>query len=122
MSKLRVVLKNGRAADRFDVLNCGCKADRASNVGCASFEPVRRFLKGALFERDAYDHFAAALPRRHGIQKTRASVKHANASRCTHFVSGECKEIAGQLLYIERYVSRTLGRVNQRQRAHSASF
>ena len=83
---------------------------------------MRRFLKCALFERDAYDHFASAVPRRHGIQKLRASVKHANASRSAHLVSGERKEIAAQFLHIERHVADALRRVDQRQRAHSASF
>src|SRR6266480_6250241 len=73
--KLRVVLENCRASDRLDVINCGCQSDRASNVRCASLKPVRWFLECALFERDAYDHFASSVPRRHGIQKLRASVK-----------------------------------------------
>src|SRR5215211_5581365 len=122
MGKLRVVLENCRASDLFDVINCGREADRPSNDGRASFEPVRRFLEGALFERDAYNHFASALPRRYGIQKLGAAVKHADASRGTHFVSRKCKKIAAQLLNVERHVPHALSRVDQRQRAHSASF
>src|SRR5215831_5890165 len=100
MRKLRVVLENCRASNRFDVINCGCEPYRTSNIRRPSFEPVSRFLECALFERDADDHFASALPRRHGIQNLRASVKHTDASRSTHFVSGTRHEIAPQLLNI----------------------
>ena len=122
MRKLRVMLEDCRASDLLDVINCRRESDRSSNVGRAGFESMRRFLERAFIERDAYNHFAAALPRWHGIQKLRPSVKRANSSRPTHFVSGEGKEIAAQLLYIERHVSCTLGRIDQRQRADSASF
>ena len=111
--KLRVVFENRRASDALDVINCCRQPDRAGNVRRASLESVRRFLKRALFERDAYDHFASALPRRHRIEKLRASVKHADASRSTHFVSGERKEIAAQFLHIERHVPDALRRVHQ---------
>src|SRR5918996_3142742 len=112
MRKLRVVLENCRAPDLLDVINRCRKSDRACYVGRASFESVRRFLKCALFERDAYDHFAATMPGRHGIQKLRASVKRTDTSRCTHFVSGKREEIGTQLLYIERHVSDALRRVD----------
>src|SRR5215216_4308340 len=108
MRKLRVVFKNCRAADCFDVINRCRKTDRASDVWRASFEPMRRFLECALFQRDAYDHFASALPWRHGIQNLSASVKHTDASWGTHLVPGERKKIAAQLLHIERHVSGTL--------------
>src|SRR3954451_5603425 len=122
MRKLGVVLENCRTSDLLDVINRCRESDGPSNVGRASFKPVRRFLKCALFERDAYNHFTSAVPGRYGIQKLRASIKHADASWCTHLMSGERKEIAAQLLYIERHVPRTLSRVHQRERAHSPSF
>src|SRR5262245_60631893 len=89
MGKLRVVLENCRASDHFNVIDRRRESDCARDVWRAAFEPVRRFLECAVFERDAYDHLATAVPRRHRIQKLRAPVKHADASRCTHFVSGE---------------------------------
>src|SRR6185369_2812050 len=105
MRKLRVVLENSRPTDALDVINCSCETDRARDVWRPAFEPMRRFLKRALFERDAYDHFASAVPRRHRIQKLRASVKDADPSRCTHFVSRKRKKIAAQFLHIDRHVS-----------------
>src|SRR5262245_42186379 len=122
MGKLRVVLENGRPADVLDVINCSCETDRASDVWRPAFEPMRRFLERALFECDAHDHLATAVPRRDGIQKLRAPVKHTNASRSTHLVSRKRQKIAAQFLYIERYVTGTLRSVDQRHRAHSASF
>src|SRR5215472_8582708 len=122
MRKLGVVLENCSASNPFDVINRCRESDRASNVRRPSFEPVRRFLECALFERDAHNHFASAMPWRDGIQKLRASVKHADTSWCTHLVSGEHKEVAAQFLYIDRNVSGTLRRIDQRQRANSASF
>src|SRR5215813_1666016 len=122
MHKLRVMLENRRPTDALNVIDCGCETDRASDVWRPAFEPMRRFLECALFERDAYDHFAPAVPRRHRIQKLRASVKRADASWCTHFVSGECKKITTEFLHVERHVSGTLCRVDQRHRAHLTSF
>ncbi len=59
--KLRIVLENRRAPNVLDVINRGCESDRARDVWRASLEPVRRFLERAFFERDAHDHFAAAM-------------------------------------------------------------
>src|SRR6266576_3034831 len=84
---LRVVFENRRSADALDVFNRGREPDRACDVWRASFEPVRWFLECALFERDTYDHSATAVPRRHGIQKLRASVKRTDTSRSTHLMS-----------------------------------
>src|SRR2546430_12476774 len=122
MRKLRVVLKNCRASDPFDVINRCRESDRACDVGRASFEPMRRFLECALFERDAYDHFTATVPRWHRIQDLRASVERTDTGRCTHFVSGKREEIAAQLLHIERHMPDALRRVDQRQRAYCARF
>src|SRR5262249_43920755 len=122
MRKLRVVLENRQPADAIDIINRSCETDRACDIWRPAFEPVRRFLECALFESDAYNHFASAVPRRHRIQKLRASVKHTDASRCAHFVSGECKKITAKLAHIERHVAGTLRRVDHRYRAHSTSF
>src|SRR5262245_9845601 len=121
MRKVRVVLENCRPSDRFDVIDRCREADRAGNVRRATLEPVRSLLVRALLWREAYDSFACALRRRRGIQKLSASVKHADASRSTHFVSGKCKEIAAQLLHIDRHVSGTLRCIDQRHRAYRAS-
>src|SRR5206468_1155373 len=86
--KLRIVLENCRPADPLDVINCGCEPDGTCNIGRTSLEPVRRFFKRALFERDAHDHFAAAMPWWHRIEDLSAPIEHANSSRSTHLVSG----------------------------------
>ena len=90
--------------------------------GVPAFEPVRRFLECALFERDAYDHFAAAVPWRHRIQNLRASVEHADAGRPAHLMSGKRKEIAAELLHIERHVPDALRSVHEREYACCARF
>src|SRR5438445_2091285 len=63
--KLRVVLENRRPPDLLDVINRGCEPDGACDVRRTSFEPVRRFLERALFQRNAHNHFAAAMPWRY---------------------------------------------------------
>src|SRR5262249_35470568 len=122
MRKLRVMFENRRSPDALDVINGRRESDRPCDVWRPAFEPMRRFLIWAFFQRDAHNHFTTPVPGRHGIQKLGASVKHADASRSTHLVSRERQEIAAQLLYIERHVSDALRRVDQRERAHSARF
>src|SRR5262249_15926957 len=122
MRKLRVMFENRRSPDGLDVIGRCRQSDGTCNVGCATFKPMWRFLAWALFVRDPKDQRAAAVPGRDRIQKLRATVKHADAGRSTHLVSRERKEIAAQLLDIKRHVANALCRVDQRQRAHSASF
>ena len=116
--KLRVVFENRRASDLLDVINRGSEPDGARDIGRTSLEPMRRFLKGALFKSDADDHFATAVPRRDGIENLRTRVKHADSGRSTHFVSGERQEIAAQVAHIDWHVSRALRRVHKRKRAY----
>src|SRR5206468_2577993 len=83
---------------------------------------MRRPLERALVESDAHDHFATTVPRRHGIEELSAPMEYTDASRPTHLVSGKCQEITAQFAHIEWHVADALRRVDQRQRAHSASF
>src|ERR1041385_7516687 len=106
--EVQVMLKNRFASDSLDVINRRREANRASDIGCATLEPMRRFLKRALFQRNAHDHFAAAVPRRDCIENFSASIEHADSSRTTHFVSGKRKQIAAQLSHIKRHASRAL--------------
>src|SRR5437588_8203512 len=107
------MFKNCCASDPLDVIDRCSKPNCAGNVRRASLEPVRRFLERALLESDAYDHFATAVPWRHRIQNLRAPIEHTDASRSAHLMSRKRKEVAVQLLYIERYVSDALRRVDQ---------
>ncbi len=122
MRKLRVVFENCRASDTLDVIDRGRETDRARDIRCAGFKSVGRFLKRAFFQSDADNHFAAAVPWRDRIQNRRPSVKRADASRATHFVSGEGEEIAAQLLHVDGHMSHALRRVHQRERADRVRF
>ena len=96
------------------------KPDRAGDIRRARFETVRRFLESAFLERDADDHFAAAVPRRHRFQNFGATVERADAGRATHLVSGESEKIATHFLHIERQMSRRSAPHRPGQRADRA--
>src|SRR6266545_1925174 len=120
--KLRIVLENRRAPNVLDVINRGCESDRARDVWRASLEPVRRFLERAFFERDAHDHFAAAMPWWDRIEDFSASVKHADAGRPTHLVPGKRQKIAAQFAHIDRQMSCALRRVHECKRTDCTRF
>ncbi len=122
MRKLRVVFENCRPPDLLDVINRGCEPDRAGDIWRAGFESMRRFLERALIKSDAYDHFAAAVPRRHRIENLGSSVKRADPSRSTHLVSGKRQEIAAHFAHIDRHVPYALRGVHERERAHCVRF
>ena len=84
------------------------------------FEAVRRFLEGALLERDADDHLSAAMPGRNLLENFRAAVKRTDAGWGAHFVSGESEEIATEFLDIERHVTCALRGIDERERADRA--
>ena len=120
--KMPVVFENRRTSDLFDVINCGREANRAGDIGRASFKPMRRSFKRSFFQGHAYDHFTATMPWRHRIENLRSSVKRADASRATHLVSGKRQKIAAQLAHINRHMSHALRCVHQRECAHSVRF
>ena len=120
IGELRVVLENRRASDSLEVIDRRGQTDRAGDVRRAGFESVRRFLERAFLERNADDHFAAAMPRRHCIENFRAAIERADAGRSAHFVSGEGEEIATEFLHIERHMSGALRGIDQRDRADRA--
>src|SRR4029077_9898638 len=76
-------------------------------------------LKRALFQMDAHDHFASPMPGRHRIKNLSTPIKHANASRSTHLVSGEGKEITAHFAHIDWQMAHALSRVHQCKRADS---
>src|SRR5258708_24975182 len=90
--KLRVVFENCRPPNLLDVINRSGKADGSRNIWRAGLEPMRRLLERALVESDAHDHFAATVPRRHGIENVSTPIEHADAGRTTHLVSGKRQE------------------------------
>src|SRR6266850_7333224 len=119
-SKVRIVFENCRASDLFDVIDGGGEPDGAGDIRRAGLESVRRFFENAFFQGNADDHLAAAMPWRHRIENFRARVERSNASRPTHFVSGEGEEVAAQLLDIERQMSRALRGIHEREHAGGA--
>ena len=56
------------------------------------------------------------------IENFRPSVKRADASRATHFVSGEGEKIAPELLHVDRHVSGALRGIDERERADRVRF
>src|SRR5262245_7466314 len=62
LRQLRVMFKDRRAPDSIQIINRGGKTDRAGDIWRPGFESMRPLLKRALFQSNAYDHFAAALP------------------------------------------------------------
>src|SRR5690242_17698494 len=98
--QMQVMLKNCFASDPLDVINRRREANRASDIGGATLESVRRFLKSALFQGNAHDHFAAAVPGWRCVENFGASTEHADSSRTTHFVSGKGKQIAAQFSHV----------------------
>src|SRR5204863_6464900 len=91
--KLRIVRENGCSSDFFEVVNCRGQADRPCDIWRASLKSVRRFLEAAVVQSDTYDHFAAALPWRHGVENLSASIKDADTCRGAHFVSSASEEV-----------------------------
>ena len=81
---------------------------------------MRRLLVCALLQGDADDHFAAAMLRRHRLQKFRATVKRADTSGRAHFVSGEGKKIAADFLHVDGQMSGALRGIDQRDGADCA--
>src|SRR6266508_6590421 len=59
--QLRVVFENCCASDSIEVIDRRGQTDCTGDVWRASFKPMWRFLKHALFQSDAHDHFAAAV-------------------------------------------------------------
>src|SRR5207249_3489581 len=94
--KLRIVLEDRRTSDLLDIINCGREANRAGDIGRASFKPMRRSFKRSFFQGHAYDHFTATMPWRPRIENLRSPVKRAAATRATHLVSGIGPAIAAQ--------------------------
>ena len=122
MRKLRVVFENCRASDLFDVVNRGREANGAGNIWCASLKSMGCSLKYAFFQSDAHDHFAATVPRGHGIEDLGSSIKRADAGRATHFVSGEGEVVTSQLLHIDGQMSRALCGIHQCERTDGMRF
>src|SRR5205814_6416689 len=118
--ELRIALENGCQSDRFEVVNGRGQADRPCDIWRSSLKSVRRFLEAAFVPSDAYDHFTAPVPGRHGVENFSATIKGANTCRGTHFVSGESEEVATHLLNIYGQMSRALRRIDERQSAHGA--
>src|SRR5437870_13573759 len=116
MRKLRVVFENCRASDLFDVVNRGREANGAGNIWCASLKSMGRSLKYAFFQSDAHDHFAATVPRGHGIEDLGPSIQRADAGRATHFVSGEGQVVTSQPLHIDRQMPRLLSDIQHGER------
>ncbi len=68
-------------------------------------------------EGDRGDHVAAALVRRHAVQQRRLAVEHTRPSRPEHLVAREGIKVGVQLLHIDGHVRRSLGAVDERDRA-----
>ena len=118
--QLRIVRENRRSSDALEIINRRGQSDRSGDVGRASLEAVRRFLECALLQSNADDHLAAAVPRWHRLENLGATVKHADAGRRTHFVTGEGEEIATHLLHIDRQMPGALRRIDEGQGADGA--
>src|SRR5213592_1762680 len=116
------MFENCRPPNLLDIINRGCKPDRAGDIWRAGLEPMRRLLERALVESNAYDHFAAPVPRRHGIEDLSAPIEYADASRTTHLVSGKRQEITVQFAHIDREMAGALCSIHQRKRAHRVRF
>src|SRR5437867_4939935 len=112
------MFENCRPPDLLDVINRSGKADGSRNIWRAGLEPMRRLLERAFVESDAHYHFAATVPRRHGIEDLSAPIQHADAGRTTHLVSGKCQEIAVQFAHIEWQMSDALRSVHESECAH----
>ena len=65
--QLQVMLENCCAPDSIKIINRRSETDGPRDIWRASFESMRRFLKRALFQGDAYNHFTTAVPGRYGI-------------------------------------------------------
>ena len=99
--QLQVVFKNRCPTDLLDVIDRGCEANGVSDTRRTSFESMRRLLEHAPLEGDAHDHFAAPVPRRHGIENLSAPIEDTDPSRSTHLMSREREEITAQLAHID---------------------
>ena len=74
---------------------------------------MRRILERALFQSDAYNHLAAAVPRRQRIENLSAPIEDADPSRSTHLMSGEREEITAHFAHIDWHMPGALRRVHQ---------
>ena len=83
---------------------------------------MRRLLEHAPLEGDAHDHFAAPVPRRHGIENLSAPIEDTDPSRSTHLMSREREEITAQFAHIDWHMPRALRRIHQCERAYCMRF
>src|SRR5437899_5566538 len=116
------MFENGCASDSINVIDRRGETDCAGNIWRACFKSMRCFLKCALLQSDAHNHFTPAMPRRYGIENLFPRVQHSDASRATHFVSGEGHEIAAQCPDIDRQMSDALCRIHKCECADRVRF
>src|SRR6266581_6377691 len=114
------MFENCRPPNPLDIINRGCEPDRVGDIWRAGLEPMRRLLERALVESNAHDHFAAPVPRRHGIEDLSAPIEYADSSWSTHLVSGKRQEITAQFAHIEWQMPDALRSVHERECAHCA--
>src|SRR5690606_6991089 len=95
------------------IFDCRRHTDCTRNIRRAGLELLRRFTVGGTLETDGMDHVPAALPGRHGVKQSLASVQRTDAGRAVQLVPGEGIEVTIQRLDVDCLVSHRLGTVDQ---------
>ena len=88
----RIMSKNRRTSDPFEIIDRGRKPDRARDIRRAGFEAMRRSLESTFLESDAHNHFAAPVPGRDRFQDRRPfhRLRH-NRLRTGRRLPGACR-------------------------------
>ena len=100
-------------ADAGQVVDGGPQPDRAGDVRRAGLELVRQRCIRRGFERHRFDHVAAALVRRHGVEQIPPAPQHADAGGAVQLVATKDVKVTAEPFQVRRVMSDPLGPVDQ---------